>query len=121
MGTRVVEVYRLLSAGTIEEQVYVRQVWKQQLATTAIDGTRSARRLDDSTFGLSSLFELHETSMLPTLMAEACTTRAQPQEMAEGGVRIFQDLRGAGSTTMKVSDLWQPDSLQKEEREAEDI
>merc|ERR1712070_1207348 len=84
--TRVVEVYRLLGAGTIEEQVYVRQVWKQQLSTTAIDGTRSARRLDDSAFGLTSLFELHEESMLPTLMAEACTARAQPQEVAEGGV-----------------------------------
>merc|ERR1711879_431832 len=59
-------------------QVYVRQVWKQQLATTAIDGTRSARRLDDSTFGLSSLFELHDRSMLPELMAEACTKGGQP-------------------------------------------
>lgn len=32
---------------------------------TAQDGTRSARRLDNQSFGLSSLFELHETSMLP--------------------------------------------------------
>ena len=31
----------------------------------AQDGTRSARRLDNQSFGLSSLFELHETSMLP--------------------------------------------------------
>lgn len=118
--TRVVEVYRLLSAGTIEEQVYVRQVWKQQLATTAIDGTRSARRLDDSTFGLSSLFELHETSLLPSLMAEACTTRAQPQEVAKGGVQVFHDLRGAAPSAVKVSDLWQPESLQMEEGEAEE-
>merc|ERR1711862_905370 len=82
--TKVVEVYRLLSAGTIEEQVYVRQVWKQQLATTAIDGTRSARRLDDSTFGLNSLFELHDVSMLPTLMAEAFTN-AKTKESSEAG------------------------------------
>jgi len=94
--TRVVEVYRLLGAGTIEEQVYVRQVWKQQLAAAAIDGTRSARRLDDSSFGLASLFELHPTSILPSLMSEACTSRAaaapQAEEMA-GGVQVFSDLR----------------------------
>jgi hypothetical protein len=117
--TRVVEVYRLLSAGTIEEQVYVRQVWKQQLATTAIDGTRSARRLDDSTFGLSSLFELHDTSMLTTLMAEACTTRAQPQEMSEGGVRVYSDLRDGRSAGMQPTDLLQPDSPEKEKDKEE--
>ena len=75
-GPGVSQVYRLLGAGTIEarrfsplkglrqEQVYVRQVWKQQLAAMALDGTRSARRLDDQSFGLSSLFQLHDASML---------------------------------------------------------
>mmetsp|Transcript_118007 Transcript_118007/g.216254 ORF Transcript_118007/g.216254 Transcript_118007/m.216254 type:complete len:1035 (+) Transcript_118007:158-3262(+) len=109
--TRVVEVYRLLSAGTIEEQVYVRQVWKQQLAASAIDGTRSARRLDDGAFGLGSLFELHETSVLPSLMAEAFTARAQsqPQEMSEAGVRIFSDMRGSSGAGMQLTELWQPE------------
>jgi len=105
--TRVVEVYRFLGAGTIEEQVYVRQVWKQQLASTAIDGTRSARRLDDATFGLGSLLELHEESLLPSLMAEAHTARssnAAASELAEGGVRVFDDLREAGGKSL----LWQP-------------
>lgn len=125
--TRVVEVYRLLSAGTIEEQVYVRQVWKQQLATTALDGTRSVRRLDDSTFGLTTLFELHDTSLLPTLMAEACTTRAplldaaaQPQEMCEAGIGVFSDLRGATPAGMKLTDLWQPESLEEDGGHAEE-
>ncbi|CAK0829914.1 unnamed protein product [Prorocentrum cordatum] len=97
--TRVVEVYRLLGAGTIEEQIYVRQIWKQQLARSAIDGTRSARRIDDSSFGLGSLFELHETSMLPSLMAEAfqCAHGQVPTaEALEGGVRVFRDLRRPG-------------------------
>jgi len=107
--TRVVEVYRLLSAGTIEEQVYVRQVWKQQLAATAIDGTRAARRLDDSSFGIRTLFELHDSSCLPSLMAEACTTKSQPHDEGEAGVPVFQDLRGAASAGMKLTDLWQPD------------
>ena len=46
----------------------MRQVWKQQLAAVALDGTRSARRLDNQSFGLSSLFELHDTSMLPGIL-----------------------------------------------------
>jgi len=93
--TRVVEVYRLLGAGTIEEQVYVRQVWKQQLAATAIDGMRGVRRLDHGAFGMGSLFELHESSMLPALMAEAFTTRAAPVGTSQACVQTFADMRGS--------------------------
>jgi len=114
--TRVVEVYRLLGAGTIEEQVYVRQVWKQQLAAVALDGTRSARRLDNQSFGLSSLFELHETSMLPALMAEAFTNKT-PQESEEGGVRVFNDLRGGAAPHPGA--LWRPEESDQEVVEAE--
>lgn len=92
--TRVVEVYRLLGAGTIEEQVYVRQVWKQQLAAAAIDGTRSARRLDDQSFGLGSLFELHDSSMLPALMAEAFKNRNPHEESVEAGVQSSKTCAG---------------------------
>lgn len=115
--TRVVEVYRLLGAGTIEEQVYVRQVWKQQLAAVALDGTRSARRLDNQSFGLSSLFELHETSMLPALMAEAFTNKAH-QESEEGGVRVFNDLRGGAAPHPGA--LWRPEESEPEVVEAPD-
>eukprot|EP00435_Cladocopium_sp_Y103_P043750 s183_g12.t1 len=116
--TRVVEVYRLLGAGTIEEQVYVRQVWKQQLAAVALDGTRSARRLDNQSFGLSSLFELHETSMLPALMAEAFTNKAHHQESEEGGVRVFNDLRGGAAPHPGA--LWRPEESEPEVVEAPD-
>jgi len=114
--TRVVEVYRLLGAGTIEEQVYVRQVWKQQLAAMAIDGTRSARRLDGASFGLGALFELHEGSMLPVLMAEAFKERAQPKVSSENGVQVFDDVRGAAAADMKLTELVHPES----DREADD-
>jgi len=110
--TRVVEVYRLLGAGTIEEQVYMRQVWKQQLASTAIDGTRGARRIDDSSFGLNSLLELRESSLLTELMAEACTAKAE--HVLEAGVPVYNDMRNGAN--MKVSDLWRPDS----DREGDD-
>merc|ERR1719253_1950960 len=43
-------------------------------------------------------------------MAGACTTKAaQPQELAEGGVRMFQDLREAATAAVKISDLIQPE------------
>jgi len=115
--TRVVEVYRFLGAGTIEEQVYVRQVWKQQLASTAIDGTRSARRIDDASFGLGTLFELHETSLLPKLMAEAFKEKAPRTD--EGNVPVFKDLRGPGALGLKLNDIVHPES-DRDEDDVED-
>ncbi|CAE8608213.1 unnamed protein product [Polarella glacialis] len=119
--TRVVEVYRLLGAGTIEEQVYVRQVWKQSLAAAAIDGTRSKRRLEDHSSGLKSLFELHESSMLPHLMSEAFTksgsgSSAQQKEVEAKSLtpevpEVFHDLRSTlpveASEATRPS-VWQP-------------
>jgi len=107
--TRVVEVYRLLGAGTIEEQVYVRQVWKQQLAASAIDGARSARRLDGDSQGLEKLLEFHDTSLLPALMAEAFRERASSQESSEAGVRIFTDCRGG--TPAQLTDFLDQDAI----------
>lgn len=117
--TRVVEVYRLLGAGTIEEQIYVRQIWKQQLAACAIDGTRSARRLDNSSFGISSLLELHDSSVLPSLMAEACVAAKNSQSMAvteEAGVPVFADLRGEMNAGEKVTELWHQEDCGEEQR-----
>eukprot|EP00927_Polykrikos_kofoidii_P047419 TRINITY_DN41550_c0_g1_i1.p1 TRINITY_DN41550_c0_g1~~TRINITY_DN41550_c0_g1_i1.p1 ORF type:complete len:1078 (+),score=163.53 TRINITY_DN41550_c0_g1_i1:101-3334(+) len=109
--TRVVEVYRLLGAGTIEEQVYVRQVWKQQLAATAIDGMRTARRLDNGAVGLKNLLELHDSSVLPTLMAEAFKTRStKPHETSEAGVQVFEDLRSAACAELPVQHLLRTES-----------
>lgn len=115
--TRVVEVYRFLGAGTIEEQVYVRQVWKQQLAAAAIDGTRAARRLDDGAFGIRTLFELHDSSLLPTLMAEAFTKSAK--RFDEAGVHMFEDLRGSAAGGYKPSLLWKPGADSEQEGEQE--
>lgn len=104
--TRVVEVYRLLGAGTIEEQVYMRQVWKQQLAASAIDGTRSARRLDDKNAfgGLAQLLELHNSSVLPRLMGEACIGKKLAVS-EEAGVGVFEDLRNGEPEDSRIGDL----------------
>nr|KAG5713963.1 hypothetical protein BaRGS_020291 [Batillaria attramentaria] len=64
---RDVEVFRLISAGTIEENIYLRQIYKQQLGNVAV-GTENARRYfhgiqgDASNkgelFGVKNMFQL---------------------------------------------------------------
>eukprot|EP00094_Tigriopus_californicus_P010514 TCALIF_10142-PA protein Name:"Similar to ERCC6L2 DNA excision repair protein ERCC-6-like 2 (Bos taurus)" AED:0.30 eAED:0.30 QI:0/0/0/0.5/1/1/2/0/963 len=41
--TRDVRVYRLITAGTVEENIYLRQVYKQQLGRNAMDGEKAKR------------------------------------------------------------------------------
>ncbi|XP_062592723.1 LOW QUALITY PROTEIN: DNA excision repair protein ERCC-6-like 2 [Saccostrea cucullata] len=65
---RDVHVYRLISSGTIEENIYLRQVYKQQLDSVAV-GTENARRYFrgiagdrkryGELFGIKNMFQLH--------------------------------------------------------------
>lgn len=41
--TRDVYVYRLIGAGSLEEHIYARQIYKQQMAVTAYEGTTQTR------------------------------------------------------------------------------
>ncbi len=41
--SRDVRVYRLVTEGTVEEMIYLRQVYKQQLANTAMEGSKERR------------------------------------------------------------------------------
>ena len=70
--TRDVEVFRLVSSGTIEEIVYGRQIYKQQQANigyTASDERRYFRGVMDESgkvgelFGLANLFSFEETGL----------------------------------------------------------
>lgn len=65
--TRDVEVFRLVSAGTIEEIVYARQIYKQQQANIGYNasserryfqGVQERTDMKGEIFGLSNLFEL---------------------------------------------------------------
>jgi superfamily II DNA or RNA helicase len=71
--TRDVEVFRLVSSGTIEEIVYARQIYKQQQANigyTASDERRYFKGVMDSSekkgelFGLENLFSFEENGYL---------------------------------------------------------
>ncbi|KAF1935324.1 hypothetical protein EJ02DRAFT_439319 [Clathrospora elynae] len=71
--TRDVEVFRLVSSGTIEEVVYARQIYKQQQANIGYNASEERRYfkgvMDQSSkkgelFGLENLFTYQETSVL---------------------------------------------------------
>ncbi|KAJ4299518.1 hypothetical protein N0V90_004763 [Kalmusia sp. IMI 367209] len=71
--TRDVEVFRLISSGTIEEIVYARQIYKQQQANigyTASDERRYFKGVMDNSdkkgelFGLENLFTFQEKNLL---------------------------------------------------------
>jgi SNF2 family DNA or RNA helicase len=71
--TRNVEVFRLVSSGTIEEVVYARQIYKQQQANIGYNASEERRYfkgvMDQSTkkgelFGLENLFTFQEHSVL---------------------------------------------------------
>jgi SNF2 family DNA or RNA helicase len=71
--TRNVEVFRLVSSGTIEEVVYARQIYKQQQANIGYNASEERRYfkgvMDESSkkgelFGLENLFTFQEDSVL---------------------------------------------------------
>ena len=75
--TRDVHVYRLLGAGSIEELIYARQVYKQQQMKIGYEASNQTRYFSgvqgDSSkrgelFGLQNVFKLHENT-LATKMA----------------------------------------------------
>ncbi|XP_072024091.1 uncharacterized protein [Amphiura filiformis] len=62
---RDVRVYRLISAGSIEENMYLRQIYKQQIASVAIESENAKRYFtgvagnnSGELFGLTNMFEL---------------------------------------------------------------
>jgi DNA excision repair protein ERCC-6-like 2 len=67
--TRDVFVYRLLGAGSIEELIYARQVYKQQqmaivynasVQTRYFSGVSGDKKRQGELFGLKNIFALHE-------------------------------------------------------------
>lgn len=75
--TRDVEVFRLVSSGTIEEVVYARQIYKQQQANIGYNASEERRYfkgvMDQSSkkgelFGLENLFSFEQNSILRDIL-----------------------------------------------------
>ncbi|KAK7886769.1 hypothetical protein WMY93_026390 [Mugilogobius chulae] len=61
---KTVHIYRLLTAGTIEERIFQRQVSKQGLSGTVVDLGKGAEHTNFSTSELRDLFSLIDSSCL---------------------------------------------------------
>ena len=64
---RDVRVYRLITAGSIEENVYLRQVYKQQMSKNAVDGEKATRYFNavlrhrkGELFGINNMFAVRD-------------------------------------------------------------
>lgn len=75
--TRDVEVFRLVSSGTVEEVVYARQIYKQQQANIGYNASEERRYfkgvMDQSSkkgeiFGLENLFSFEQNSILRDIL-----------------------------------------------------
>ncbi|CAL1697934.1 unnamed protein product [Somion occarium] len=80
--TRNVSVYRLLAAGSIEELIYARQVYKQQqmavgynasLQTRYFEGVQGEKTKQGELFGIKNLFKLHEDTLATKMTIERAT------------------------------------------------
>ena len=82
--TRDVFVYRLLGAGSIEELIYARQVYKQQqmaigynasVQTRYFAGVSGDKKRQGELFGLKNIFTLHENTSSTKMVVRAFTER----------------------------------------------
>ncbi|CAD7939136.1 unnamed protein product [Amoebophrya sp. A120] len=81
--SRHVDVYRLLAAGTVEEQMYYRQVHKQQISRLCVDNVKTTRRLDsDHLDRLDRFFRFDDEAIGKTFDA---IPRGQRQQINAGG------------------------------------
>lgn len=99
--TRDVEVFRLVSAGTIEEIIYARQIYKQQQANIGYTASTERRYfkgvMDNANksgelFGLQNIFNFEETGLL-------LRDIVQKTNIAEtrAGVKMVDFTPGSGS------------------------
>ncbi|KAJ7079572.1 RAD26-like SNF2 family DNA-dependent ATPase [Mycena belliarum] len=77
--TRDVSVYRLLGAGSVEELIYARQVYKQQqmkigyeasIQTRYFAGVQGDKSRQGELFGLANIFKLHEGGLSTKIAIE---------------------------------------------------
>ncbi|XP_053743425.1 DNA repair and recombination protein RAD54B isoform X1 [Synchiropus splendidus] len=61
---KAVHTYRLLTAGTIEERIFMRQIAKQGLSDTVVDLGKASDHISFTTSDLQDLFSLKETPSL---------------------------------------------------------
>ncbi|GAO50166.1 hypothetical protein G7K_4300-t1 [Saitoella complicata NRRL Y-17804] len=101
---RDVEVYRLISAGTIEENVYARQIYKQQQANIGYEaseerryfkGVMGAEGRQGELFGLGNMFTYDSGRMLLKGIVNKTNVREQQYDIADMNVGDADQQEGA--------------------------
>uniref|UniRef100_A0A667X858 RAD54 homolog B n=1 Tax=Myripristis murdjan TaxID=586833 RepID=A0A667X858_9TELE len=105
---KTVHIYRLLTAGTIEERIFQRQVSKQGLSGTVVDLGKGADHTSFSTSELRDLFSLTDTpSLTHDLLHCSCSMDGsqpsdRPCQLGRQG-----DRGGAAQKHLSMSELMQ--------------
>ena len=106
---RDVQVFRLISEGSIEEMMYLREVYKQQLGNTIVEKSKERRYFtgvagdkyqQGELFGCQNLFQLrNEGSSLSYDLVKRT-------EMMEGGVKMTKNQLTKASKDTSLSSEW---------------
>ena len=93
---RKCHIYRFVSVGTIEENMYMRQIYKQQLGNTALNQTNEKRYFaNDDLFGIQNLL-LENTASSRTLEV---LSKTQKQYEILPNANVAGDANGAGEVS----------------------
>ncbi|XP_027143114.1 DNA repair and recombination protein RAD54B [Larimichthys crocea] len=114
---KTVHIYRLLTAGTIEERIFQRQVSKQGLSGTVVDLGKGAEHTSFSTSELRDLFSLTDTpSLTHELLNCTCSMDGSVQAVVQEDEQVSDrpcqlgrqgDHGGAGQKHLSMSELMQ--------------
>ncbi|XP_031155038.1 DNA repair and recombination protein RAD54B [Sander lucioperca] len=114
---KTVHIYRLLTAGTIEERIFQRQVSKQGLSGTVVDLGKRAEHTSFSTSELRDLFSLTDTlSLTHDLLNCSCSMDGSVQAVVEEDEQVSErpcqlgrqgDRGGAQQKHLSMSELMQ--------------
>lgn len=97
--TRDVSVYRLLGAGSVEELIYARQIYKQQqmeigynasIQTRYFEGIQGDNTKQGELFGIANIFKLHEDQLATKMAIEKASLAELDWALANMGSRRSQ-------------------------------
>uniref|UniRef100_A0A6Q2YHJ7 RAD54 homolog B n=1 Tax=Esox lucius TaxID=8010 RepID=A0A6Q2YHJ7_ESOLU len=106
---KTVHIYRLLTAGTIEERIFQRQVSKQGLSGTVVDLGKGAEHTSFSSDDLRDLFSLSDTPCLTHDLLRCCCIEEGDDPASDRPCQLGRhgDRGGAGQKHLSMSELMQ--------------
>ncbi|CAI9089376.1 OLC1v1023941C1 [Oldenlandia corymbosa var. corymbosa] len=123
---RHVVVFRLLAAGSLEELVYTRQVYKQQLANIAVsgkmekryfEGVQDCKKFQGELFGICNLFR----DLSDKLFTSEIIELHEKQEMEHANsANASADITGIGMSFLPYKEAFQVSTESEDDNSSED-